>query len=95
MAVAFHVAKLMDALNVPDSLKNAAMHTTSASERWMIELSPYRSSQVGNRIELSELVVADEIPFKSNIMQDLSDLQKHDYLHGRDLPKVEGATTTC
>jgi len=47
-----------------------------------------------NRIELSEVVVVDEIPVEPNIIPDPRDLQRHDYLRGVDLPHVEGATVT-
>ena len=40
------------------------------------------------------MVVVDEIPVKPNIIPDRGDLQKHDYMRGADLPRVEGATVT-
>jgi len=47
-----------------------------------------------NRIELSEVVVVDEIPVKPNNKPDPRDLRKHDYLRDVDLPRAEGATVS-
>jgi len=65
--------------------------STLDSEAVSVSVGPLEG---GKRIELSEVVVVDEIPLKPNIIPDPRDLQKHDYLRGVDLPDVEGATVT-
>ena len=86
----------MNALNAPGSPKWVTIHTMTAprtldSEAVSVSVEPLKG---GKRIELSEVVVVDEIPVKPNIIPDRGDLQKHDYLPGVDLPRVEGATVT-
>ena len=88
--------KLMNALNAPGSPKSVTIHTMTAprtldSEAVSVSVEPLKG---GNRIELSEVVVVDEIPVKPNITPNPRDLQRPDYLRGVDLPHVEGATVT-
>ena len=63
---------------------------TLDSEAVSVPVDPLKG---GKRIELSEVVVIDEIPAKPNIIPDRGDLQKHDYLRGVDLPRVGAAVT--
>jgi len=54
----------MDALNAPGSPKCVTIHTMTAprtldSEAVSVSVEPFKG---GNRIELSEVVVVDEIP---------------------------------
>jgi len=84
----------MNALNAPGSPKWVTIHTMTAprtldSEAVSVSVEPLKG---GKRIELREVVVVDEIPVKPNIIPDRGDLQKHDYLRGVDLLRVEGAT---
>jgi len=64
---------------------------TLDSEAVSVSVEPLKS---GHRIELSEVVVVDEIPVKPNIVPDPRKLQKHNYFRGVDLPHVEGAKVT-
>ena len=71
----------MNALNAPGSPKCVTIHTMTAprtldSEAVSVSVEPLKG---GKRIELSEVVVVDEIPVKPNIIPDRGDLQKHDY----------------
>ena len=85
----------MNVLNAPGSPKCVTIHTTAPrtldSEAISVSVEPLKG---GKRIELNEVIVADEIPVKPNIKPGRGDLQKHDYLRGVDLPRVEGATVT-
>ena len=86
----------MNALNAPGSPKCVTIHTMTAlrtldSEAVAVSVEPLKG---GKRIKLSEVVVVDEIPVKPNIIPDRGDLQKHDYMRGADLPRVEEATVT-
>jgi len=86
----------MNALNAPGSPKCVTIHTTTPphtldSKAVSVLVEPLKG---GKRIELSEVVVVDEIPVKPNIIPDRGDLQKHDCLRDVDLLRVEGATVT-
>ena len=94
-SLSFCKRTLMNVLNAPGSPKCVTIHTTAPrtldSEAISVSVEPLKG---GKRIELNEVIVADEIPVKPNIKPGRGDLQKHDYLRGVDLPRVEGATVT-